>query len=119
MGESNSRSQPAWPLNRANSEPDVFDSTELLLRNPLADAEPRVCRWMNRERAEALHRLCRAYADMDVQDPLMVGIDPAGLDIRARFGIVRLPSPVIMPTEPDARATIERMIKYAETKIRP
>lgn len=97
---------------------EVYDGTELLVRNPLADAEPVLCRWLNRERADDLHRLCRAYTEVDVEEPLAVGIDQAGLDIRARFGIMRVPSPVIMNTETEARATIERMIRYAAAKVR-
>lgn len=57
--------------------------------NPLRKAEPRLVKLINSDLA-SLARICRARANLDIADPLCVGVDPFGIDVRARFGIVRV-----------------------------
>jgi hypothetical protein len=67
----------------------VFDADELA-HAPLARGiEPRLVKHANTDPAR-LARACRARAGIDVPDPCCVGVDARGIDIRARFGIVRL-----------------------------
>lgn len=72
---------------RHHGEP--YDSEQLELTDALAGDEPALCRELNADRSR-LRRLCEAVAKARVEEPVAVGVDPDGIDIRARFGIVRL-----------------------------
>lgn len=69
--------------------PAVFDADDLRRPNPLRDAEPRLCSLLNADQA-ALSALCVRETRVTPTDPRAVGVDPDGLDIRARFGIIRI-----------------------------
>ncbi|MCC6659629.1 MAG: hypothetical protein IT437_01960 [Phycisphaerales bacterium] len=68
---------------------EVVDGAGLMLVNPLADAEGALCRRVNSD-AAALRRAVLGAAGVDVPHPLCVGVDDHGMDVRARFGIVRV-----------------------------
>lgn len=68
---------------------EVYSAESLMRPNPIRTGEPRLIKQINADRA-ALARLCKLRAQIEVADPLCVGLDPFGLDIRARFGIVRV-----------------------------
>ena len=72
---------------------EVVAADEIAAALPAPDAlrgiEPRLCRRLNADRA-ALARACRAIARIDPGTPVAVGVDPEGVDVRARFGVVRL-----------------------------
>lgn len=72
---------------------EVCEADDLPLLNPLQRDEGGLLRSLNADRA-ALARLCQRLAGVDVADPCAVGINPQGLDVRARFGIVRAEFPV-------------------------
>ncbi len=76
----------------------VIDGHTLVRPNPLADNEARLCREINQEHTDALRRFCTEAADIDVEAPILVGIDPLGFDIRRRFDVVRAPAPQPMTT---------------------
>jgi hypothetical protein len=57
--------------------------------NTLAEEESSLCKQLNCD-ATSLKNACKRYAQVDVDSPTMVGVDPLGIDVRARFGIVRL-----------------------------
>lgn len=65
----------------------VFDGEAFMGGNPLAGVEADVLRELNADRM-ALREMCRARLDMDVEDPMCVGLTPEGLHVRARFGVV-------------------------------
>ena len=44
-----------------------------------------------RARCRPLLRFGKARLDLDVEDPVIVAVDPLGVDVRARFDILRLP----------------------------
>ncbi len=70
---------------------DSFVDGEALVRpNPLVDNEASVCREVNGSRTDDLRDACAALG-VDVPNPILVGIDPLGWDIRAAFGIIRIP----------------------------
>lgn len=68
---------------------EVYDADVLMRPNPLRRAEPRLVRMVNASK-DRLPRLCSRRARVEVSDPLCVGVDPLGFDVRARFGIVRI-----------------------------
>ena len=83
----------------------VEDAEALNEANPLAGSEPRLCKRLNTYRG-TLGLLCRVVTGIVVADPVAVGVDPEGIDIRARFGIVRLP----FREAGDAEKMIEQML---------
>jgi hypothetical protein len=92
----------------------VIDGRALMRPNPLAAAEGRICRDMNQDR-DTLRRLCAHFSPthMEIESPIMVGIDPSGFDVRARFDVVRVHSLREMRTDQEARAVLEEMKRQA------
>jgi hypothetical protein len=85
---------------------EMFIDGEGLCRpNPLADAEHSLCKQIN-ENKEVLRTACHAKTNVDVTDPVVVGVDPLGLDIRAPFGIVRVPTETPFVTTDDVLAYV-------------
>lgn len=68
---------------------DVIDGSEIDLNNPIAGDERSLCALVNRNH-EGLVRACQRRAGVEPQEPRVVGIDAWGLDVRARFGMLRL-----------------------------
>ena len=73
-------------------EHPVWRGVDLSTHNLVRDVEPRFIRRLNADRA-LLTRACKNHGPVDVPEPLAVGVDPLGIDVRARFGIVRLEFP--------------------------
>jgi hypothetical protein len=71
---------------------DVFLIEDVQVPNPLGREEYGLIRRANADRT-ALAAACKLHAATLVTDPLCVGADPYGIDVRARFGIVRLEFP--------------------------
>lgn len=92
---------------------EVFDASQIVARSPLAKAEPWLCRRLNRERRADLRAWCRRAARVDIPEPLAVGIDSYGVDVRARFGVVRLEFGSPMNDEASARAALEHLLDEA------
>lgn len=67
----------------------VVDGSGLTVANPLHGARGRLCRALNADRV-ALRRAVERFAGVSPGEPLAVGVDPFGVDVRARFGVVRL-----------------------------
>jgi hypothetical protein len=80
----------ACEIESARFAGEVIDETPLGQPNPLAPVEPRLCRRLNSD-LDALGRLCTLAVGCAPHDPLAVGVDPGGIDVRARFGIMRIP----------------------------
>jgi len=88
-----------WFWMRADSvkwEGRVYDGSEVTQPSPLAAAEARLCKRANADRAR-LGQMCNRLLRVAPAEPVVVGVDPDGLDLRARFGIIRV--------EFEARAT--------------
>lgn len=104
--------QPRWlscAIDSGKFGGDVMESESLQLANPLLAAEPRLCKRLNSGKP-ALAALCERAAHVAVRDPLAVGADPTGLDIRARFGIVHIPFAAPAWSPDDASAAIDAML---------
>jgi len=93
----------------------VIDGEALIRPNPLAADESRLCRYMNQDHAEALRRLCARFGQMAVEQPVMVGIDPMGIDVRARFQVLRVPATEPMNNAEDAMRVLHAMSSAAQS----
>lgn len=93
---------------------EVADGAELMLPNPLLAAEPGLCRKLNADRA-LLAAVCRRRAAIAPADPVAVGVDPGGVDVRARFGIVRVEFDHEAATPEAAAAAVESLLQEGST----
>ncbi len=93
-----------WARGRINfaklESGEVVGNDELEIPNPLIDALPGLCKKLNTDR-KALAQVCTLLTKAKVDDPLAVGIDPIGMDVRTKFGVLRVefPSPVESATQ--------------------
>ncbi len=90
----------------------VLDGDALMTPSALADAEPALCRLLNEDK-DALGRAAERVGGMKIESPVCVGVDEAGLDVRARFDIVRVPFDAPAIDEAAARAEIARLTEGA------
>lgn len=67
----------------------VVSGDELVAGNPLRDVEARVCKSLNADPAGVAHACERASGTYPLA-PLVVGVDPYGIDVHTRFGIIRI-----------------------------
>lgn len=74
--------------------------------NPLSPGEGSLCREINKSHQAALKKLCTDRGNMSVENPVMVGVDPRGIDVRAAFDIVRVRFPREAGSIGDARSMI-------------
>lgn len=84
----------------------VIDGDALTRANPLVEEEPVLCRAINELGPTVLKRMCRSRIDLEVESPLVVGVDPTGLDVRARFDVLRIPFPMAMDLPDDIIAAV-------------
>ena len=76
--------------------------------NPLAAGEAVLCREINSAHGDTLRRLCSERGGMDVEKPVLVGIDSRGIDVRSTFDIVRVRFDQPVRTLADAREALLR-----------
>ncbi|MDY7107843.1 MAG: DUF2470 domain-containing protein [Planctomycetota bacterium] len=100
-------------IDAARHEGNVIDGETLTRPNPLAGDEAGLCREMNQAHADDLRRMCREYANINIEQPVMVAIDPLGLDVRGMFDVIRVPAVEPMPTADDARRVFQAMAEAA------
>jgi len=91
---------------------EVFEPGELALVNPLVDGMGPLCKRLNEDRA-ALAGLCRTLSGVDFEDPIAVGVDELGIDVRARHGVARLDLPSPVKDADEARRVLETMLENA------
>ncbi|MDF1869594.1 MAG: hypothetical protein P1U30_04315 [Phycisphaerales bacterium] len=92
---------------------EVVTPEQCELRNPVLSVMGPLCKALNADRSR-LSSLCSMITGVAHDSPLAVGVDDTGIDIRARFGLVRLilPDPI---TDPDsAMGTIEQLLESAD-----
>lgn len=96
---------------KSMQDPDdtVMDESALTVPNALGNAEFRLIRLANADRAR-LARAARAIAGIDLDNALCVGADPDGIDIRAPFGIVRLEFPYAAADIPTAELMLTALL---------
>ncbi len=76
-------------IQSARRENQVFEAALVTAPNPLRSAEPALCKKAN-ARPDDLLAACRKRLRPGLDRAVMVGIDPLGVDIRARFGPERV-----------------------------
>lgn len=67
----------------------VVDGAELAFINPLHAEEPAICRALNAD-PDLLRRLCERAGGKASEHAVLVGVDPAGVDVRRRFDVLRV-----------------------------
>ncbi|MEE2907794.1 MAG: DUF2470 domain-containing protein [Planctomycetota bacterium] len=88
----------------------VIDGEAVQLPNPLATIEPALCGEINRSHADAIQAALDKYLDIEAEDPRMVGVDPMGIDIRAKFDVVRLPMDPMVSNPDEAAGAVRDLL---------
>ena len=88
---------------------EVLDGDLVRLANPLRRHEGRLCRAVN-SNTDALAIACERAAGIAPQEPRMVGVDPWGADVRARFDIIRMEFPQPVSTDTEARDQLSALL---------
>jgi hypothetical protein len=101
-------------IDAAKFDGRMFDGLALMEPNALADAEPRICRKVNAEMRGLLKQACLRVAEVEIEDPRLVGVDPLGFDIRGRFDVVRLDADPEIVDDADAFAALEELAADTE-----
>ncbi len=81
-----------WFVLRPDSvkwEGRVYDGSEITQPSILAAVEGRLCKKANSDRPR-LAAMCQRLVRTVPAEPMVVGVDADGLDLRARFGIIRI-----------------------------
>jgi hypothetical protein len=93
-------------LDMARFDGCILDGSAVQQPNQLAAVEPRICGLLNREHLTNLHQAVQTMLQLDLEDPRVVGLDPTGLHVRARFDIVRLPFEVSIDSPANAEQSV-------------
>ena len=82
----------------------VLDGEALDLSNPLSDQEASTVKAINQTPA-MIQRICLSILKVDIDSPVMVGLDPSGFDIRGTFSVFRIPADHLMESAEEAVKT--------------
>lgn len=96
-------------IEAGKTETLVFNPEELMIPNALLTCEARLVRELNARR-DALRDACARHLGVAVPEPVAVGVDPLGIDVRARFGVLRLEFGDHAPEEASARSACEQLL---------
>ncbi len=100
-------------IDAAKIDGHVIDGEALMRSNPLAEAEPALCRRINESRADDLKAMCVHFTQVQVHEPVLVGVDPGGFDVRGRFDVHRLPAPRPIESADEAMSIFDAMAAEA------
>lgn len=89
----------------------ILDGDEFDLRNVLHDAEPALLRVLNADRA-SLALVCDQSVSVE---PVAVGIDPYGIDVRTRPGLVRVRFDSSVESADDALLRVTELLRRSES----
>ncbi len=103
-----------FSIDAAKFDGRMFDGLALMEPNPLTEAEARICRRVNAEMRDLLGKACLRVAEVEIEDPRLVGVDPLGFDVRGRFDVVRLDADPEIVDEADAFAALEELASGGE-----
>ena len=105
--------RPIWICGRIHfaklDSGSVVSDDELEVPNPLVDALPGLCKKLNADR-KALHDVCLLLTRADIKEPVAVGVDPIGFDVRSRFGVVRVEFPGVVENAMQAEDVIAALL---------
>ena len=99
----------AFWIDFAKREGVVVDGDALMSAHPFASDAPAIINELNADPARLATLCTKAGGMREVESPVAVGVDPLGVDVRARFDTVRLPFPNEATTAEEARKRIERL----------
>ncbi|MDG2095467.1 MAG: DUF2470 domain-containing protein [Phycisphaerales bacterium] len=88
----------------------VMDGEAIQQPNPFAPLEPAICGELNRDHVEKVRAALVKTLDVDTEEPRVVGVDPRGIDVRARFDVVRLAFDHVLDEGDDIRSTVIDLI---------
>jgi hypothetical protein len=108
---------PIWTRGRINfvkirdgiGKGNVLDQEEIEIPNTLVRELPSLCKKLNSD-PKALKLICKLLAKVDVDEPVAVGVDPIGFDVRTRFGIVRVEFPSKVQSAEQAEHVIAALV---------
>jgi soluble P-type ATPase len=100
-------------IEAARHDTFVIDGDALMQPSTLAADEPKLCRMLNDAGKDALAAIVFAQADRQIEAPVAVGVDQFGVDVRARFEIVRLEPAAPFGSGDDARRVLSEWIAEA------
>jgi hypothetical protein len=104
---------PVWVKGQINfakiDSGEVITQEELEQPNILVSSLSGLCKKLNNDR-KALRELCRLLTKLDIEDPIAVGIDDSGFDVRARFGVVRVELPSQVETQQQAEDVLAALL---------
>lgn len=83
--------------------------------NPLIKVIGAICRAVNADRGR-LAEACDRALHVKPQAPICVGVDPDGLSIRARFGIVRIPFDIEPKNAEQALSLVADILAHAKDR---
>ena len=81
-----------------------IDGEYLQQANLLQDDETSLCKTLNQNHIEKVCGMCFAKTKVEIEEPVVVGVDSLGLVVRATFGIVRVPFDTPMQSSDDVLA---------------
>jgi len=103
-------------IDAARHDGFVIDGEALMQPNPLASHEPKLCKLLNEAGKDALAAITFAKANRQVEAPVAVGVDQFGVDVRARFEIIRLPATHdLFESADDSRHALTQWIEEARS----
>lgn len=88
----------------------VIGAELVALESPLRSAEASLCKLANAQPARVARAVERATGTLP-ETPLVVGVDPWGLDVRARFGVLRVEFAQLVSTPDEARAALAALLE--------
>jgi hypothetical protein len=107
-----STSAPRWARLRVvcvKRLDSVIDGEMVRLANPLRSAEGALCMAANRH-AEQIAMACARQTGTSPRSPAVVGVDPWGADVRARFGVIRIEFAHPVSTPDEARGALSDVL---------
>lgn len=79
--------------------------------NPILGDEPAICRALNAGDRDLLRRAIDAAFRIDAADPVVVGADGSGIDVRRQFDVARLSLPTPFEDAAGAEAALRALIE--------
>jgi hypothetical protein len=97
-------------IDAARHASQVLDGDALMREDPLAADEPRLCRWLNSEHQAGVRGLCRTRAEKVPEAPVVVAVDPGGIDVRGEFAVYRVETTEPMHNADDVERVLRAML---------
>ncbi len=90
----------------------IYEGADLLGPNILRAIEPGLCKMLNADR-DVLARISELLTRVHPENPLCVGVDQLGMDVRTRVGVIRVEWPAEITAPDQAPGVIGALLKGA------